>query len=788
MTPLFELPGMLWWSAAAAVPILIHLFSRRRFQRVNWAAMEFLNRAFKKTRRRVRFENLLLLIVRVAVLLLLAFALAAPKIGSSALIGSGADAQKSVFLLVDDSFSMDLRDATGEQSPFLRAKRRAAAIVADLDGERDSASLITLGTPAHLVLAPTHDITRVGGELEKLTCSSSSGDVLSALRLVDARIQDPSFARDFPGRRIAYLFTDLQRSPFFPKTDAGAGGDAEKSLAEGPSAAIENVLRSLKESGVETIVIDTGGDKEMRPQNAAVTMLTATDRSLVRGQKTTFECRLQNFGNQTISGDLKFYVDQESAFERTERVQTLKGLSTGTREETEMSFTFDHVFAEPGWHHVMVKFEDDGLKVDNVRRYAFFVRDNIKVLVINGYPGREPEDAASFYLARAFDPELGRARVGNTTFVVQETSVQDVMRETLLSADIVCLADVVNLPAPKLKDLEAFVERGGALVFIPGRNVEADLADPSGGAIASTLWKSGQGLLPLKYARALGSEDPAAEPYFLQFPETLHPSLAYFRDPRVQTIVSQTAVLKFLETEPVPNDGSVATLLNLRLGKGDTVGRLYPLLAVRQKGKGVVAQMTTSADRRWNYIGPSGVIVPLMRELGQWMTRPQDSANLLVGRAHVERFDPSTAKVTVTEGQDPPEERTTSPMADKSATELQFNRLTQAELITLQFQETVVARDGQTPAGQRSALRKLVVNVDASESDLERVDAAALVSAFGSDLLRVLGDDETLEAANDPDAAVGWWRPLLYVLLAFLVLETVLARRFTPRAETAAVA
>src|SRR5438445_3605957 len=59
-----------WFFAAGlvlmAVPIIIHLLNRRRFKVVQWAAMEYLLAAMRKNRRRLKFEQWLLLAVRCA--------------------------------------------------------------------------------------------------------------------------------------------------------------------------------------------------------------------------------------------------------------------------------------------------------------------------------------------------------------------------------------------------------------------------------------------------------------------------------------------------------------------------------------------------------------------------------------------------------------------------------------------------------------------------------------------------------------------------------------------------
>ncbi len=47
-------PTMAWWALAAAVPILIHLWNRRKYKETTWAAMTYLLAAMQKHARRIR--------------------------------------------------------------------------------------------------------------------------------------------------------------------------------------------------------------------------------------------------------------------------------------------------------------------------------------------------------------------------------------------------------------------------------------------------------------------------------------------------------------------------------------------------------------------------------------------------------------------------------------------------------------------------------------------------------------------------------------------------------------
>ena len=74
-------PILLLGSLAVAIPILIHLLNKRKVQHITWAAMRFLRESIEQNQRRLRIEDLLLLVMRCALLALLAVALARPTLG-----------------------------------------------------------------------------------------------------------------------------------------------------------------------------------------------------------------------------------------------------------------------------------------------------------------------------------------------------------------------------------------------------------------------------------------------------------------------------------------------------------------------------------------------------------------------------------------------------------------------------------------------------------------------------------------------------------------------------------
>src|SRR6188474_499003 len=96
-------------AAAILIPILIHLLNKRKFCVVDWAAMEFLLDADKKNRRRIRLENLILLLLRCLAVFLIGALLARPFVPTSVTAGLINATQFERIVLLDDSLSMQAR-------------------------------------------------------------------------------------------------------------------------------------------------------------------------------------------------------------------------------------------------------------------------------------------------------------------------------------------------------------------------------------------------------------------------------------------------------------------------------------------------------------------------------------------------------------------------------------------------------------------------------------------------------------------------------------------------------
>src|ERR1043166_865393 len=106
---------------ALAVPVILHLLRRRRFDVLDWGAMQFLPDHDTALRKRW-LDDLLLMIMRMAIIAVIVVALATP-VSTSAWLAPLADRQlRETVIVMDASYSMDMR-VPGQDTPWQDAVR-----------------------------------------------------------------------------------------------------------------------------------------------------------------------------------------------------------------------------------------------------------------------------------------------------------------------------------------------------------------------------------------------------------------------------------------------------------------------------------------------------------------------------------------------------------------------------------------------------------------------------------------------------------------------------------------
>lgn len=731
----FSNGAMLLWGLAAALPIIIHLWSKRKYQEVTWAAMEFLLAAVRKNARRIRIEQLLLLAVRVAILLLLALALADPLLNLfPSLAGSlGAGGDTHFVLVIDGSYSMDYRPGDagrpGEKTRFQLARELAGQVI---ENSRlgDGFTLVLMADPPEIVIGePAFDPTDVAEELENLRLRHAGAPLPPALSAIEQIVESAQEKQPRLIETRVCLFTDLGQTTW---NDAALEEIRPRLSRLGESAAI--VLFDVGQPGAE---------------NTAITRLESRDSLVTLARSATIEAEIQNFGAEDQRGQrVEFLVDG----------QTVHETSVDVPAGGPVTVSFEHRFTLPGEHSVEARLSDDALAVDNRRWLSVPVRETIRVLAIEGRPG------AARHLALALQPETSdrpRVRV--------ETRGENTLAETDLSSfDCVLLANVARFSREEAGVLHDFVAAGGGLIVVLGDQVQIDSYNQElGGSVVdrSAINRSDRGaisdtrrLLPAKLL-----ELAATDRYFFDPLQYRHPIVEPFRGFE-QSGLLLTPIWKYVRVQPDPA-GSARVAVAFQNGD--------PAIVDETIERGRVVLLTTAAspdslDRTvspplpWTAFSTWPSFPPLVQEMLSVAVQGRSlHRNLQVGEPIDGVLHGAVADVPLS---------IVSPDGQSERVRMRI----EGDQSRWTFDGTAWSGLYQASFGPPlNTTQVYALNVDPRESNLERFDPEMLPSQIFRD---VPADHDPLAAAATRPAA--YFRYLLGAVLILVLLETFLAWRF----------
>lgn len=237
-------------AACVAIPIVIHLLKRRR-RVIPWGAMRFLEEAYRKRRRIITLEQLVLLTLRCLLVLLIA-------LGVGSIVMGRAGTQrlpKTLVIVLDDSIASA---RSVDDAPVLRRHARGALQRLDaLDPSMgDRAVLISASAPARGVVLPASDDL---GEVRALIESASPSDAGLDLRGVLDLIAQIDTEPDRPTRTEVHFASDaraLERGVALVGEDPARVDADELTLPEPDTSAATNVGVALAQPTRALVVRD----------------------------------------------------------------------------------------------------------------------------------------------------------------------------------------------------------------------------------------------------------------------------------------------------------------------------------------------------------------------------------------------------------------------------------------------------------------------------------------------------------------------------------------------------
>lgn len=575
MPAAFLNPLMLAAMAAVLIPLIIELLHRRRRRILHFPAMRYLLKSAQQ--KKVRLQDLILLVLRSVVVFVLVLALARPFLKAGSALWSGG--RRDVVLVFDATYSAGQR--AGATTAFEIGKKMADQVIRSV--VRDPrVSVLTLGHRAELVAERSRDLAELRAQVESLRVSDGSARIGQVLEL----------AADFlerQGIRAAelYVISDLQKTTWSKRP-----GESQD-----PAALLSRLAGKCR-----LFVLDTGGGERA---NCCLARFDPRERVAAVGVENVFDVRAEAAGTPPPEGPLRvsFYVDGQKRGEKQ------ISLASGSAQ-----VAFAHTFLESGERVLKAVVEGDSLPADNARYYLCRVPAAVRVLIFDEAAGQPAAESQSVHLQRAIAP---RPWPGFDRFTVFETQVRapaEAAREDLPAYAVVVLAGVRNLTAPFAARLDQYVREGGRLLIFPGEGLEPY-------AYNSALYQDGKGILPAEVEAPAAPAAPG-KGAFLSLAPPLHPALAHFKG---RERLEGGEVLRCL---PVKANGA-------REGAARTVARLTdgrPAIIERRVGRGRTMMVCTAVDGRWSLLPFSRDFPVLMQELLRYLVGDPDGAvNLPVG-------------------------------------------------------------------------------------------------------------------------------------------------------------
>lgn len=738
MTFDFLNPMMLLGLLGLSLPILVHLLSRKKYDIVQWGAMQFLELG-RRTRRRIRLEGWLLLAIRMLLVALITFALARPWISGGFLSQFISTQSRDVVFVIDGSYSMGWEGET--TTPHSAAIQWVHRFLEELN-PGDTISVIDARHQPRLVTeSPTHNFAMVREKLNQLPPPAGESNLANS---VSKAIQ------------ILGKTSNLEREIIVLTDDQAFGWTPQDTLLW------DQVNDLMQQSAVpiDLWATNVAGEKNEGLQtNLRVDQLTLSREVCVKNLPVRISTTIRYDGPEpTLICPVYFEIDGQRIKEKTQSIKI--------ENHGEAAVEFQHRFEQEGTHVISVVLDPDNLPGDDRSDAALQVTSALPVLLVDGTPSFDPTRSEVFFANLALTAPTNRTPWIQTTVIEKDQLTADLLKNQA----VVILANVDALTDVQAGALIDFVnQQGGGVMLALG-----DQVDPE--QYQRQLFKA-EGLIPVE----LKSKEAAQG---LEFGNVIQidsdslqtPWLKRFRGEYANGLTAARFNhwwdLTLLDVEALPAEEQGDAADSSPSTAPQSIARLSnqkPLLVMMNHARGRVLLMTSSLDADWNNLPSKPDYVPFLHEAVFELSSGRVFRNLQLdepivvpvpGGTTIEQFtflDPNGKPAVGTIDQ-----------AVNGAT----------------FQCTNTALPGvyqlNPKSDQNQELRsdRFVVNFDRSESNLtplSEVEQKSLTDSYHFTFFKTL--DELKQLMFSDVSETEFWRFLLLIFLLLMVGEMFLTRR-----------
>ena len=709
--------GLAGGAALAALPVILHLFMRQQPKRVIFPALRLIRERQKRSKKKLRVKNWLLLLARMALLALMALALARPRIFTEDSIGD-KEVPTAIGLVFDTSLSMSFKER--DKTRLDEAKERANEILAKTHESSQVFVVDTADPGVPPSLSPANARKRIDALVIREVSRPLNAAIGQAYSVVSAADKQ---------RHEVYVMTDLARTAW----------DLDRPV-EGREKA------DKVKNGIKTYIL------RLTPKdvhNLAVVSARPTSEVVTEGEPLEVSARVRSLGPAT-STVASLWLDGKKREEKTVEIPS----------DGEADIRFSNLKVDPvnrlHQGEVRITGRPDPLSFDDVRYFTFLVKPSTRVLVVSDLP-----DDATF-IADAIDPSFLPTGTPRPYRVDRIRSEDFVDRAAALGKKYRCvfLNNVAALSDAEWAKLSGFIQEGGGLVIGLGQR---SFRESYQGATAGQVLPAG---LEKK-------ADPKAPTTFGTVADYTHPLFAKYPK-ELTAMLGQIPVSQYWQV--TPREGSRVLLsyadkapaLVERVYKGSKTGRI--LLWTTPLSR---RPQSTSRDA-WNEF-PNDLLGwsywYLMNQSVAYLSGSTDELPVYdAGRDVILPLDPTRrAKTYLVQGPDKKETNTLTPPATSEALVISVPQKI--------GQWTVKAGESGGIAGESTGFS---INAPASESQFVPLEEKDLIELFGDKKHFALADTpEELNVAVGIERVGRELFPLLMALILIIVtLENLLANRF----------
>lgn len=573
-----------------AIPILIHLLLRRRRRPIRWGAMRFLIEAYKKQRRKLKLQQILLLVTRCLVIGLAGFAIARPMLRGAGLTGSASG--RLVVLVIDDSLASSARDESGSIA-LDGFKQRADEALGAL-GSGDRVALITLGAPARALVSPAStDLSAVRELVDELSPSDAAADFAGALTLAGEAISREVEASEAGARSPAVLvlsgFSEGAAALSRPLPPVLADIADVRLIASPPAESSPDNVRIVSVEPLRSVLLTRGGAS---PEVQATVTLERSGAGVSESAITTVRMNVASGVEEPAGQPVQAPVRWEPGATRTSVV--VRGLTAPGDEAVQSGGV------------IVAEIDRDAIAGDNAFRRPVGVRDVLRVGIVAqrrfgrgpGITRLEPGDWFRLALQPSGDAPIELSDIDPSA----------------IDASVLSSLDAVFVPSPDLvRDegwdrLARFAERGGMVVVSPPADATVHLWTDAFVEAFDLGWR-------------LVREPVAAEGVSLSGEQTTQDGVLSLLRAEIEELARPVSIEKWLPFEETPAGAEVLLgtaegrpwMVAARAGAGEHAnGETAPNGA---KGRGLVVYLASAPTLSWTELPASPLMVPLTQEL-----------------------------------------------------------------------------------------------------------------------------------------------------------------------------